>query len=589
MEPIDNKILHVALGKNPADLVIINGKIVNVFCGEIYDGGIAISGTKIAAVGDVEYTIGQGSEVIDAKGSFLVPGLIDGHVHVESSMLDITHFAEMAVRHGTTSIMTDLHEVAAVGGLEVVKEVLDEAKNLPFKIYFVVPSHVPFSPGFETTGGSIGPDEVKEALQYPRSVGLSEVVVTSALAEDPRLWKSMQITRAGGLSLHGHCPFTEGPNLSGYASLGIRTDHESFTLNDGINRLRAGIHVQIRDGSTAEGIPDIIRLITEKGYDSRHISVITDDYLAEDLVSKGYMDAVCRRLMSFGVDPLTAIQLISLNAAEAYQVEDEIGVLAPGREADILFVKDLSTFTVHGVISRGKFIVEDGQLLEAFKSAPPSFKQRNSIHVLRPISTKDLESLASVPAEKEIVKINVLVTPTEIPVPELKQITVKVCKGVVQPDPKQDIAAVCVVERHTANGNVSLAFLKGFNLKHGAMASSVAHDHHNIIGLGTNYKDLACAINRVIDMQGGQVVVRNGKVIAGIPLPVLGLMSPEPASWVCQRIKEIGSAALEIGCDMRWPLMFLSFMTCSSGPGYSITDKGLMDGFNQCFLPIVAE
>jgi adenine deaminase len=589
MEPIDRKVLHVALGKEPADLVITNGKVVNVFSGEIYSGGVAISGTKIAAVGDVDYTIGQGSDVIDAKGSYLIPGLIDGHVHIESSMLDITHFAEIAIRHGTTSVMTDLHEVAVVGGLEAVKEVLDEVKRLPFKVYFVIPSHVPFSPGFETTGGFIGPDEVNEALHFPRSVGLSEVVVTYALMEDPRLWKSMQMTRKAGQSLHGHSPFTDGPELSGYASLGIRTDHESFNMHDGIQRLRAGIHLQIRDGSTAEGIPDIIRTITEKGLDSHHISIITDDYLAEDLVSKGYMDAVYRRLTSHGVNPMTAIQLISLNAAEAYRVDDEIGVLAPGREADVLLVKDLNSFTIQKVISCGKLVAEDGNLVTEFIANPPSPRQYHSIHVLRSISANDIENLARITPRKDEARINVLVTPQEIPVPELGVFKVKVIKGVIQPDPKQDISAVCVVERHKATGNMALAFLKGFRLKKGAMASSVAHDHHNIIGLGTNYEDLARAIRRVIELQGGQVIVSGGKVIAEIPLPILGLMSPEPASWVCERNKVLTTAARKLGCEMRWPLMFLSFMTCSSGPGYSITDKGLLDGFHQRFLPIAAE
>jgi len=270
-------------------------------------------------------------------------------------------------------------------------------------------------------------------------------------------------------------------------------------------------------------------------------------------------------------------------------VEDEIGVLAPGREADVLFVKDLGAFAIHRVISRGKLAVEDGQLLKEFPAPPPSFKQRNSFHVLKPVAAKDLENLASIKSGKDSAKINVLVTPQEIPVPELKEFAVKVCKGVVQPDPEQDISAVCVVERHKATGNIALAFLKGFKLRKGAMASSVAHDNHNIIGLGTNYDDLARAINRVIELQGGQVLVHAGKVVGEIPLPILGLMSPEPAEQVSERIKDLTALTREFGCEMRWPLMFLSFMTCSAGPGYSITDKGLLDGYQQTFLPIAVE
>lgn len=588
MEPINKKTLHVALGKAPADLAIINGKIVNVFSGEIYPGGVAVSGTKIAAVGDVEYAIGQGTKVIDAEGSYLVPGLIDGHVHIESSMLNITNFAEMALRHGTTSIMTDLHEVGVVGGLEAIKEILDEVQNLPFKLYFVVPSHVPFAPGFETTGGSIGPQEVEKALNYPRTVGLSEIVVTAALAEDPRLWESMQITRAAGLSLHGHCPFTTGPELSGYASLGIRTDHEAFSLQDGIERLRAGIHLLIRDGSTAEGIPDLIRTITEKGLNSRRVSVITDDYLAQDLINKGYMDAIYRRLLRHGVDPLTAIQLISVNAAEAYRVDDEIGALAPGREADVLLVNDLDQFNVQKVISCGKLVAEDGRLVHQFPAPSPSSRQLKSVRLRKPVAAEDLENLARVSSEKEEACVNVLVTPQEIPVPELGVFKVKVREGVIQPDPEQDVAAICVVERYKETGNVALAFAKGFKLKKGAMASTVAHDSHNIVALGTNYQDLALAIQRLVELQGGQIVVHDGKIAAEIPLPILGLMASGSVDQVSQQIQDLDIAAREIGCEMRWPLMFLSFMTCSSGPGYSITDLGLLDGFHQQFLPLVA-
>ncbi len=580
--------MQVALGNSPADLVILNGQVVNVFSREIYPGGIAIRGAKIAAVGDVEYAVGKETKVIDAGGRFLTPGLVDGHVHVESSTLNITRFAGLALRHGTTSIMSDLHEVAVVGGLSALQEVLNEGNRLPFKVYFVVPSHVPFSPGFETTGGVIGPDEVATAARFPRSVGLSEVVVTFALNEEARLWKAMDIIRSAGQTLHGHCPFTKGAQLSAFASLGIRTDHESFDFDDGIQRLRAGIHLQIRHGSAAESIPDLIRIVTEKGLDSRHISIITDDYLAEDLLSKGYMDAIVRKLIKHGVDPVTAIQMTSLNAAEAYRVDHEIGVLAPGREADILLVDDLEDFNVHQVISRGILVAENEQTIGAFPEPSPSPAQMNSVHVARPITPADLEQAVGKAAGQDKVRVNTLVIPPEIPVPDLGIFEVNVQNGIPQPQPENDMAVICVVERHKATGNIAVAFAKGFHLKKGAMASSVAHDHHKIIAIGTNYHDLARSVNRVIELQGGQVVACDGVVTAEVPLPILGLMSLAPAEEVCQQANRLTTAAREIGCDLRWPLMFLSFVSCSSGPGYSITDKGFLDGYHQRFIPVIA-
>jgi len=278
--------MDVARHKQPSDLVIHNGRIVNVFSGEIYSGGIAIAGDRIAATGDMGDYLDQARKVIDAGESYLTPGLIDGHVHIESSMLSPSRFAELALAHGTTSVMSDLHEVAVVGGLEAVREILEQADESLLKIYFVIPSHVPFSPGLETTGAVIGPEEVRIALDFPRIAGLSEIVVSSALGEDQRLWEAMELVRRGGKLLHGHGPFTYGSDLAAFASLGIHTDHESFTAEDGIARLGAGIHLQIRQGSAAESIPEIIKVITEESLDSSNVSIITDDILAEDLFKK---------------------------------------------------------------------------------------------------------------------------------------------------------------------------------------------------------------------------------------------------------------------------------------------------------------
>ena len=567
-----HKLVHVARKQIPADVVVNNGKLVNVFSGEIYPGGVAIVGDRIAATGEMDDYIGDDTRVIDAKGGFISPGMIDGHVHIESSMLSVTRFAELALMHGTTSVMTDLHEVAVVGGLETVREMLDEAQHSLMKIYFVIPSHVPFSPGFETTGGVVGPEEVRSALAYPRCVGLSEVVVSSALSEEERLWAAMEIVREDGKLLHGHGPFTYNGDLSAFAALGIYTDHESFSKEDGIARLRAGIHLQMRQGSAAESIADIIPLFTEEHLNGSNISVITDDILAEDLYRNGYQDVNVKTLQKQGVDAMSAIQMVTINAAKAFRVDHEIGVLAPGRQADLVIVDDLAEFSPRSVMACGTLVIEDGQKVFDFPDPQPTEHQINSIHLKSQITAEQLVDLAKSPVDAESVQVNVLDSPQEIPVPTLITEQLKVVDGCVHPDPERDIAAIVVAERHQATGNVALAFTRGFRLKRGAIASSVAHDNHNLLSIGTNYEDIATALNRVAELKGGQVVVSDGKIIAEISLPILGLMSLDPVDEVCLKLRNLTVAAHEIGCEMRWPHMFMSFMTCSAGPGYSITD-----------------
>jgi adenine deaminase len=406
---------------------------------------------------------------------------------------------------------------------------------------------------------------------------------------EDRLWKAMDIVRAQGKLLHGHGPFTYGGDLAAFAALGIQTDHESFSAQDGIARLRAGIHLQIRQGSGAESIPEIISILTENGLDSSNVSVITDDILAEDLFQKGYQDENVRVLQELGIDSITALQMVTINTAKVFRREQEIGLLAPGRQADLVIVDDLAEFVPRTVMARGVLVVQDGEKVFDFPEPKPSARQLDSFRLKAQIRSSDLARLAQCPQGLERVRVNVLDTPQEIPVPVLSVLEVNVENGSAQPNPDKDIAAIAVVERHHATGNISLAFTKGFKLKRGAIASSVAHDHHNIVGIGANYEDLALALNRVVELKGGQVVVAEGEILAEVPLPILGLMSPEPVDSVCSSLRNLTSAARKIGCKMRWPHMFMSFMTCSAGPGYSITDMGLLDGYKQEFIPVVVE
>lgn len=584
---MERKLLDVAAGKSPADLVIKNGNLVNVYSGEIYKGGVAVSGEKIAAVGDVDYTIGGNTKIIDAANRYIVPGFIDGHIHPESSSLSIRPFSEAVLRHGTTTVMTDLHELGVVGGLDAIEAELEENKSTDLKIYFVVPSHVPFSPALETSGGEFHFDTIQKALDRPDAVGLSECVGQYIAFQYGELLQSMDETLHRGKSLHGHLPDIKGADLNVCMAAGIASDHESLGADDALARLRSGCHLMIREGSVAKNMEDCLKGILTNKVDTSRVSIVTDDLHTIDLVDQGHLDQSIRKALSIGADFISVIQMVTLNAARAYGLDQEIGGLAPGRWADINLTTGPEDFQVETVISNGKPIVENGRLKVHYPKAEHKPCLLHTVHLKKPVESACFQISAPLNAQK--VKVQVMDTLPFIPITVGREAVLDVKNGIVQCDVKQDVLYIAQVERYGKNGNIGRAFMGGFHLASGAIASSVGHDNHNIIVLGANFEDMAVAVNRVAEMNGGQVAVDKGKIKAEVAYEICGLLSDLSAEELADKKRILNDAVHQMGCPIGYPFMFLSFICLAAIPSYAVTDHGFIDAAKQKIIdPILA-
>ena len=498
---MNKELLAVAKGNRPADLVVKNGKIVNVYSGEIYDGGVAVCGDTIAAVGNVDYCIGENTKVIDAQGNYITPGFLDGHIHPESSSLAIRPFAEGVLLHGTTGIMTDLHEIGVVSGLEGIEAVLKEAEATDLKIYFVVPSHVPFAPNLETSGGKFDPEIIRKALSRKDAVGLSECVGHYILAEHPELMES--------------------------------------------------------------------------GVDTSNVSIVTDDLHTCDLKDRGHLDDALRTAFGQGLGFLKGIQFVTINAARAFQMESKIGSLTPGRRADINITTGAEDFKVLSTIAGGKQVSQDGKLLVHYEKAEHDPCILNTVHFVNPITADSFKMKAPAGAKK--VKVLCMDTLPYIPFTSRRDVELNVVDGVIQCDTDQDVLYIAQVERHGKNGNIGKAFMGGFHIKGGALASSVGHDNHNIIVMGDSFEDMALAVNRCAELGGGQVIVRDGKVAAEVAYPICGLMSDLSLDELAAQKKALNQVAYEMGTPIAIPFMFLCFICLACIEAYAVTDKGFID------------
>lgn len=584
---MDQKLLAVAGGRQPADLVIKNGRVVNVFSGEIYDGGVAVAGGKIAAVGDVDYTIGDNTEIIDANGMYITPGFIDGHIHPESSNLSIRSFAEAVLKHGTTAIMTDLHEIGVVGGLEAIEAVLKEAEATDLKLFFVVPSHVPFSPDLETSGGRFDTGIIKRALERPDAVGLSECVGMYLAAGFPDLLASCDAALARGKSLQGHLPDAEGPQLNACIAAGVSTDHEALNGKELLERLRAGCSVMMREGSSARSLNELLKPVLEQQLDTSNLSIVTDDLHTIDLADTGHLDESVRTALKAGVDFVTAIQFVTINAARAFQMDRFVGCLAPGRRADINLTTGPENFRVDTVIAGGNLVARGGETVVHYPAARHDPVLLNTVHLAKPAEPADFRICVSKTAKA--VKVRVMDTLPWIPITQPRDVELKVADGVVQCDPDQDVLYIAQVERHGKGGNIGKAFMGGFKLKKGAIASSMGHDNHNIIVMGANHEDMAAAVNEVARLQGGQVFVVDGEVISEIPFPICGLQTDLSAEELAEEKRAFNAHLYAYGCEIGFTCMFLSFICLAAIPLYAVTDKGFIDVLQQKVINPVLE
>ncbi len=546
-----------------------------------------MAGERIAAIGDVGYTVGEGTEIVEAGDGYIVPGFVEGHIHPESSSLSVTRFAEAVLARGTTSVFTDLHEIGVVGGMEAINVALDEARGTPLKFYFVVPSHVPFAPGLETSGGLFDAGIISSALQREDSVGLSEVVSHYVVAGHEDLMASIDAARGVRKALVGHGPDTRGPAWSAFAAAGITNDHESLDLEDVLLRVRNGVYAHLRHNLIVPTLPELIRAATERGVDTRFLSLVTDDTSAVALVHDGHLDHLARVALAEGVSFVTAVQMITLNPACSFHMEAEIGTLAPGRYADINVVSGPEDFRVLKTIARGKLVAEGGKLADPLVVPERASISANTFHLRAPATAADLVVPAEPGAGEATVRF--MRTLPWVPITEGDEATLPVVDGHVAADTDRDILHVAVVERHHETGNIGRAFLGGFGLKRGSIASSVAHDNHNIVVMGANPEDMSLAADRVAEIDGGIVLVEGGRIVGELALPIFGLLNDADARDLADERQALLDKAQEMGCTVPEPFMFLSFVTLAGIPQFAVTDKGYVDCTHQVIIdPILS-
>lgn len=574
------RLVDVAMGRVPAELVVRNGKWVNVHSGEIIPAtDIAIVEGRFAYCGpDASHCIGEGTEVVDANGRYLVPGLCDAHMHVESGMVTVTEFTRAVIPHGTTSMFIDPHEIANVLGLEGVQLMHDEALEMPINVYVQMPSCVPSAPGLENAGAALGANAVAEAMAWPNIIGLGEVMnFPGVAANDPTMRGAINATVDAGKTVGGHYASPDlGIAFHGYVAGGPEDDHEGTRAEDAIARVRQGMKAMLRLGSAWFDVAEQIKAITEQGLNPRNFCLCTDDSHSGTLVHEGHMDLVVRHTIAQGVSPVTAIQMATINTAELFKLERELGSITPGRRADFLIVSDLPTLEIDTVFGRGVKLAESGKLTTEISAYPYPESAKNTIRLKAPLTAERFEITA--PEGKDEVTARVIgVVENQAPTKALEA-KLAVQNGLVQMDGPNDICQIALVERHFATGGVTNGFVSGFGYnKPCAMASSVAHDSHHILVVGTNHADMAIASNRLAEVGGGVVMISEGKELAMVEMPIAGLMSNERAEIVAEKAERLTAAMREMGCDLNNAYMQHSLLALVVIPELRISDIGLVD------------
>ncbi|MBV8566205.1 MAG: adenine deaminase [Methylobacteriaceae bacterium] len=568
------------MGRTAADLVLRNGRWVNVYSGEILAGtDVAIADGRFAFVGaGAPRCIGEATKVIDAAGAYLVPGLCDGHMHVESGMVTATEFGRAVIPHGTTSMFVDPHEIANVLGMTGVKLLHDEAQALPINVYVEMPSCVPSAPSLEHAGARLGADEIAEAMAWPNIIGLGEMMnFPGVIAKDATMLAEIAATQGAGRTVGGHYASPDlGPPFHAYAAAGPADDHEGTRLEDCLARVRQGMRAMLRLGSAWYDVAAQIKAVTERGIDPRNLILCTDDSHSGTLVEDGHMDRVVRHAIAQGVRPVTAIQMATLNTAQHFGLEREIGSIAPGRRADLVVASDLANFASEIVIARGEILAEGGRLVADLAPYPYPAAARNTVHLGRRLAAADFAIPAPAGAREVAARV-IGVIENQAPTRALER-TLAVRDGMVAMDRQADVCQVAVIERHRASGNVMNGFVSGFGYTRDcAVASTVAHDSHHLIVAGTDKADMAQAANRLGEVGGGIVVISAGRELALVELPIAGLMSDERAERVAQKAGAVMAAMRQCGCTLNNAYMQHSLLALVVIPQLRISDVGLID------------
>ena len=572
------RLIAVAAGREQADRVFRNCKLVNVQTREVLDGWqVAIAEGRFAYIGaDASHCIGEDTEIFDVNGRYLIPGLCDGHMHIESGMLTPAEFAAAVIPHGTTTMFTDPHEIANVLGLEGVRMMHDEALMQQVNIFTQMPSCAPSAPGLETTGFEISAEDVAEAMGWPGIIGLGEMMnFPGVINGDTQMLAEMAETMNAGKTVGGHYASPDrGPAFSAYVAGGAADDHEGTTEEDALARVRNGMRSMMRLGSAWYDVETQITAITERGIDPRNFILCTDDCMAETLVNDGHMNRVVRHAIDCGCDPLIALQMATINTATHFGLERELGSIAPGRRADMIITSDLKTLPIEHVIARGKTVAKNGKITVDCPHYDWPDSARQTVHLGKPLEEKDFDILA--PKGKNIVMTRVIgVVENQAPTKALN-FELPVIEGCVKAS--GDVCQIALVERHRATGHVSNGFVSGFGYTGNmAIASTVAHDSHHMIVVGTSHADMALAANRLGEVGGGVTVFKDGQELALVELPIGGLMSDQPAAEVAARAAKMIEAMVACGCNLNNAYMQHSLLALVVIPELRISDLGLVD------------
>jgi adenine deaminase len=582
------ELVDCAMGRVPAYLVIKNGKWVCVQTGEIIPRtDIAIRAGRIAYVGEnADFAIGSQTKIIDAKGMYLVPGLLDAHMHVESGMMTVTEFVRAVVPHGTTGMFIDPHEIANVFGIRGVRLMVDDAGAQPIHVFVQMPSCVPSAPGLETPGAILGPTEVAEAMTWPGVIGLGEMMNFPGVVNgDDKVHAEMAATRNAHKVIGGHYASLDlGKPFSGYVAGGPQDDHEGTRLEDAVARARQGMKVMMRYGSAWHDVAAQVKAVTDLGLSPRGFVLCTDDSHSETLLTEGHMDRVIRHAIQQGLDPMIAIQMSTINTAEHFGVSREMGLIAPGRYADVVLVKDLKNFNAEVVVARGKEVVRNKQWLVDLPRIEYPEWAKQSVHLRKSLEVKDL--VIPTAGEKKVIAHVIGVIENQAPTRHLR-IEMKTTNGNVEQDNTRDIAKIAVMERHHSTGRVQTGLVQGFGFNIPcAVATTMAHDSHQLIVIGTTDEDMVFAASELERIGGGQIVVSQGKILGKVELPVAGLMSNESAANVAAQAATILDGFRKCGCELNNPNMQLSLMGLVVIPELRISDLGLVDVNRFDFIPV---
>lgn len=579
-EEIKNTI-ETGLGKCPCDLKIENVKLVNVYSGEIYDTNIYIKNKRVISI-DPDVKL-ESIETIDAKGQYAIPGLIDSHMHFETTMLSPEALSSITVPKGTLTLCADLMEIANVAGKEGLQAMLTSLDRLPCRMILEVPSRVPTAPGLETTGAILDAKAVKEIMQWDESISLGELDPSKILFVKDEYIHKIADTLEKRKIVNGHAIGRMGQELNVYASSGISDDHECVNKDEMIARLRVGMNVFIREGSTERNLDELIKAALDSGCNLENISFCTDDKHPNEIEEEGHINYNVKRSIELGANPMDAIKMATINAAKHFRIEDEIGSITPGRLADILLVPSLEEMMPSTVIFEGNVVAENNKLLKECEISDYPEWIKDTVHLKKPIVS---DSFAVKCDEKDKVKVKVIdmIDRQIINTCAIEELSVK--DGVVQNNVDDDILKLAVVERYGKTGGVGVGFVRGFTLAKGALAFSTSHDHHNIVCVGCNDEDMAVAVNELARIHGGGAVANNGEVVDSMPLVIGGLMSDKPADIVMEEIERLNKAAQKLGCKMDAPFMALSFISLPTVPELGLTDMGLIDVLGHKIISI---